>query len=418
VRFGPFILRVSLTTGLLTAAVVATSSPVAAETQLAELTINPGAPNDGFGDSVAFSGNTAVVGVPGLGGACVFTFNGDTWAQTAELIPSGVAGSAGELLGISVALSGNTAIVGAPFHRVGRGSAPGAAYVFTNSGGTWTQTARLIASDGANEDLFGISVALSGTTAIVGANSHQVGTNSHQGAAYVFTESGGTWTQKAELTASDGAAWDSFGESVALSVSVSGTTAIVGAPNHRVGTNDDQGAAYVFTNSGGTWTQKTELTASDGAGSDNFGSRVAVSASGSTAVVGAPLKQVGSNTQQGGAYVFTKSRGTWTQAAELIASDGATNDNFGLSVAASHTTVVVGAPYHRVGSNIQQGAAYVFTKSGGTWTQAAELIASDGAALDNFGFSAAVSHTTVVVGAPNHSVGSNSEQGAAYVFDA
>ncbi len=185
----------------------------------------------------------------------------------------------------------------------------------------WTQQPELTASDGAMLDEFGWSVAVSGGTAIVGAYGHTVGSNADQGAAYVFVQSGTTWTQQAELTASDGAAGDSFGYSVA----VSGGTAVVGAPTHLIGDNVDQGAAYVFVQSGTTWTQQQELTASDGAGGDEFGSSVAVS--GGTAVVGAYAHTVGSNADQGAAYVFVQSGTTWTQQQELTASDGAADDS-------------------------------------------------------------------------------------------
>jgi uncharacterized repeat protein (TIGR01451 family) len=186
-----------------------------------------------------------------------------------------------------VALSGdgNTALVGSP----GNNSSQGAAYVFTRSGTTWSQQPELTASDGAASDLFGNSVALSGdgNTALVGAPLH----DSFQGAAYVFTRSGTTWSQQQELTASNGAADDQFGHSVALSGD--GNTALVGAPIH----DSYQGAAYVFTRSGTMWSQQQELTASD---SFQFGDSVALSGDGNTALVGS----YGNNSAQGAAYVF------------------------------------------------------------------------------------------------------------------
>jgi hypothetical protein len=278
----------------------------------------------------------------------------------------------------------------------------------------WIQQAELTASDGAAEDNFGNSVAVSGTTAVVGAWNHTVGSNTGQGVAYVFVETGGTWSQQAELTEPYAAAYNNFGSSVA----VSGSTAVVGAPCYpRVFSNcyptSDSGAAYVFVQSDGTWSQQAELTASDGAAYDWFGGSVAVS--GSTAVVGANQHTVGSNGQQGTAYVFVKSGGTWTQQQELTASDGVAGDQFGAS-AIDGSMIVVGASQHTFGSNGQQGAAYVFVESGGTWSQQQELIASDGAAGDAFGNAVAISGSTGAVGALNHTVGSNTKQGAAYVF--
>jgi nucleoside-specific outer membrane channel protein Tsx len=384
--------------------------------ELAELTAPDGEAYDRFGLSVAANGSTIVVGAPGhavgsnsyQGAAYVFVQSGTTWSQQAELTASD--GAASDGFGSSVAVSGSTIAVGAPSHQVGANFDQGAAYAFVQSGTTWSQQAELTASDGAASDLFGRSVAVSGSTIVVGALGHQVGANSDQGAAYAFAQSGTTWSQQAELTASDGAQNDQFG----WSVSVSGSTIAVGAPRHQVGSNSDQGAAYVFVPNGTTWSQQAELTASDGAQNDLFGQSVA--ASGSTIVVGAPGHAVGSNSYQGAAYVFVPNGTTWSQQAELTASDGAQNDEFGQSVAASGSTIVVGAPNFAVGSSSNQGAAYVFSQSGTTWSQQAELTASDGAQNDNFGSSVSVSDSTIIVGAPNHAVGSNSYQGAAYVF--
>ena len=211
------------------------------------------------------------------------------------------------------------------------------------------QTAELTAFDGAADDGYGESVAVSGNTLVVGAPDAMVGSN-EQGAAYVFTESASGWTQTAKLTASDGAAYDRFGSSVAIS----GNTLVVGAPYATVGGVSDRGAAYVFTEPTSGWaghvTESAKLTASDGAAGDQFGSSVSIS--GNTVVVGAPDARAGSNDEQGAAYVFTEPGSGWasmTQSAELTASDGALGDQFGASVAISGNTLVVGAPYATVG---------------------------------------------------------------------
>jgi uncharacterized repeat protein (TIGR03803 family) len=356
-------------------------------TQQAELTASDGGPNDLFGTSVAIDGFTAVVGAPGKnltnGAAYVFVRSGTTWTQQAELIASD--GAPNDQFGFSVAISGSTAVVGA----YEKNSYTGAAYVFVRSGTTWTQQAELTASDGAGGDAFGISVAISGSTAVVGAE----GKNFLAGVAYVFVSSGTTWTQQAELTASDTVTGELFGVSVAISDS----TAVVGA----IGYNVSFGAVYVFVRSGTTWTQQAELTASDGVADDGLGYSVAVS--GSTVVAGAP----GKNSSTGAAYVFVRSGTTWTQQAELTASDGAPQDAFGTSVASSGSTAVAGA----LGGNTV-GAAYVFMRSGTTWTQQDELTASDGTSGDAFGLSVAISGSTAVVGARNK----GAFMGAAYVF--
>ena len=290
---------------------------------------------------------------------------------------------------------------------VGANGSQGAAYVFTQSGSTWIQTAKLTASDGAAYASFGSSVSISGNVIVVGAD----GANSYQGAAYVFTESGSTWTQTAKLTASDGAAGDFFGNSV----SVSGDTVVVGAENATVGGNDQEGAAYVFTESGSTWTPAAKLVESGGASADTFGSSVSIS--GNTIVVGAPSAMVGTtNYYQGAAYVFTGSGSTWAPADELSAADGKSGDLFGLSVSISGNMIVVGADQATVGTNGYQGAAYVFTGSGSAWSPTATLTAPDGAADDHFGDSVSISGDAVVIGAPGAAVGGNSFQGAAYEF--
>ena len=403
--------------------------------QQAELTASDGAADNKLGNSIAVSGNTVVVGADSAtvggniyrGAAYVFVEPSSGWAnmtQMAKLTASD--GTVSAYFGWSVAISGNTVVVGEPQIITGTYAGPGAAYVFVEPAAGWsgnlTQTAKLTASDGAVADRFGVSVGISGNTVVVGANCATVSGNTYQGAAYVFVEPSSGWsgnlTQTAKLIASDGAADNYFGRSVGIT----GNTVVVGA-EATVGGNADQGAAYVFTEPGSGWvsmTQTAKLTASDGAADNYFGNSLAIS--GNTVVIGAYEATVGGNADQGAAYVFTEPGSGWasmTQTAKLTASDGAADNYFGFSVAISGNTVVVGAWGATVGGNADQGAAYVFTEPGSGWanmTQAAKLTASDGAADDQFGQSAAVSGNTVVVGAICATVGGNADQGAAYVF--
>jgi len=370
-----------------------------------KLTASDAEAGDIFGYSVSVSGDTAVVGAASddhagsaSGSAYVFTRSGSTWTQQAKLTASDAA--AGDGFGWSVSVWGDTAVVGALGDDDG-GSLSGSAYVFTRSGGVWTQQAKLTASDAAVEDQFGRSVSVSGDTAVVGSSFDDDGGES-SGSAYVFTRSGSTWTQQAKLTASDAAAEDLFG----YSVSVSGDTAVVGA-SFDDDAGESSGSAYVFTRSGSTWTQQAKLTASDAATGDYFGRSVSVSDD--TAVVGAPANDDAGDCS-GSAYIFKRSGSTWTQQAKLTASDAAARDAFGEPVSVSGDTAVVGAYAGGAG-----GSAYVFTRSGSTWTQQAKLTASDAAAGDIFGYSVSVSGDTAVVGAPSNSAGSAS--GSAYVFD-
>ena len=343
----------------------------------------------------------------------------DPFIQQQELTASD--GASGDEFATSVSLSadGNTALIGAVNALVGNNSAQGAAYVFVRSGGTWSLLQKLTASDSAANDNFGISVSLSadGSTALIGAFYATVGGHTFQGAAYVFVLSGGTWSQQ-KLTASDGAANDNFG--LRVSLSADGSTALIGANNAKVDGNANQGAAYVFVRSGGTWSQVEKLTASDGAANAYFGYSVSLSGDGSTALIGAYAAKVGSNANQGAAYVFVLSDGTWSPQQKLAALDGASGAEFGFSVSlsADGNTALIGAINASVGNNLSQGAAYVFVNSGGTWSELQKLTALDGAADDQFGSSVSLSAdgSTALIGADAAKVGNNSAQGAAYVF--
>jgi hypothetical protein len=228
-------------------------------------------------------------------------------------------------------------------------------------------------------------VAVSGDTAVVGARQDRVGSNDYQGSAYVFIRTGNNWTQQAQLTAADGATRDFFGHSVAIS----GDTVVVGAYGADVGANQDQGSAYVFTRGGNGWTQQQELSDSQGAADDRFGTSVAID--GDTVVVGATGHEVFTMGRVGTAYVFTRNGTTWSQQSEFTGWDGAPNDSFGSSVAISGEMAVVGASRHQVGSNAGQGAAYVFARSGSNWSGQVKLTAGDGAENDWFGDSVAIS---------------------------
>lgn len=355
-----------------------------------------------WGVSVDIDGNTAVVGAPIERAAYVYTRSGTTWTQEAKLGPRGHPSA--DYFGWAVAVDGDTVAVGA-FHDKG---SQGSVYVFTSTKNGWVQQAKLTASDGTADDFFGFSVALDGDTLVVGASSDSVNFD-NQGSAYVFTRSGKKWTEEAKLVASDPAYLDLFGSSVA----VDGDTALVGAFRDTV-TFGGQGSAYVFTRSGTSWSQEAKLAASDGGFLDFFGVSVALQED--TAVVGASNHNVGSNVDQGAAYVFTRVGTAWSQEAKLTALAGAAGDDFGLSVAVEGDTAVIGAWFHDVGTALDQGAVYVFTRSGATWTEQPEVSPTDGAAGDVFGRSVAIDSGTVVASAPGADLEGAPEQGAAYVF--
>jgi FG-GAP repeat protein/thrombospondin type 3 repeat protein len=249
---------------------------------------------------------------------------------------------------------------------------------------------KLTASDGAALDRFGESVAIDGDTMVVGAPSD----DAFRGSAFVFVRSGGVWSEQQKLTAGDGATFDQFGTSVAID----GDTLAVGAFNDDGG----RGSAYVFVRGGGLWSEQQKLAAGDGTPGDIFGRSVAIS--GETLAVGAE----GDVAFRGSAYVFVRSGGVWNEQQKLTASDGATFDQFGRSVAIDGDTLAVGA----VGDDSNRGSAYVFVRSGGVWSEQQKLTASDGTAGANFGRPVAISGDTLVVGA----VAANVFRGSAYVF--
>ena len=329
----------------------------------------------------------------------------DPWFQQAKLTASDAAG--GDRFGVAVAVSGDTAVVGANAADTPAGSNVGSAYVFVRSAGTWALQAKLTATDAAAVDNFGISVAISGDTAVVGAYLDSTLAGSNAGSAYVFVRSAGTWAQQQKLTAADAADGDSFG----VSVAVSGDTAVVGAYLDDAPAGTNAGSAYVFVRSAGTWAHQQKLAADDAAAVDNFGMSVAVSVD--TAVVGAHLE---GGTNAGSAYVFVRSAGTWAQQQKLAASDAAANDNFGASVAVSGDTAVVGAPFDDIAAGTDAGSAYVFVRSAGTWAQQQKLAASDADAGDRFGIAVAVSGDTAVVGAYFDDAPVGPDAGSAYVF--
>ena len=328
---------------------------------------------DGFGRRVAVFSDTAVVGASSdnnaggnrAGSAYVFVQSGDVWTGQAKLSASDAA--AGDYFGDSIALAGDTVVIGAPWDTHASAVNAGSAYVFVRTGGVWTEQAKLIASDASASDNFGYSVALSGDTVLIGANG-DAGSGAHTGSAYVFVRSSGIWTQEAKLTASDAAADDWFGTSVSLS----GDTALIGSylnddacPGN---VNCNSGSAYVFVRSGTVWTQQAKLTASDAATFDVFGYSVAIS--GDTAVVGAFRDDHAGGIDAGSAYVFTRIAGEWIEQSKLIASDAAPSDFLG-QVSVAGDIALIGAYGDDQLGESNAGSAYFFTRSGGVWAEPA-----------------------------------------------
>jgi len=391
--------------------------------QQAQLQASDAAATDYFGYSVSSSsdGNRIIVGAyledvggSASGAAYIFTRSGTTWSEEQKIYATDRAGS--DYFGWSVDISadGTYAIVGARLEDAG-GTDAGAAYIFSRSGTTWTQEAKIIASNAGASDYFGYAVSIDsdGNTAIVGAPNEDTG-GGDAGSAYIFTRSGTTWSQEAKIVASDDQASDKFGEDV--SISNDGNTAVVGAPNEDT-TASNAGSVYIFTRSGSTWSQEAKIQASDAQGSDFFGKYVRVSGDGDNIISGAYLEDEAAD-GAGAAYIFTRSGTTWSQEAKLTASDGAAFDYFGISVGISSDgdTAIVGAAYEDTVPN-DSGAAYVFTRSGTTWTEQDQLLASNAGSNDKFGVAVSMSGdgSTAIVGA-NEEDTTASNAGSVYVF--
>ena len=378
------------------------------------------------GNAVAVAGNVAVVGAPGSssgkGAVYVFTRPGIcsqqpcSWSLAQTLTASD--GVASDQFGQSLAFDGQTILIGAPYAAVGGHQQQGAAYTFTKSGSTWTQNQKLVAYDGAAGDAFAQSVALFGAHALIGAPDAAIAGNVGQGAAYRFYRAGAVgnnYLEAQKFSADDGGRYEAFGSAVALS----DTAAFIGANSAVSYGNWGLGAVYAFEQScingvcDPNWPQTQRLVPSDAVLDMMYGGSVAFD--GTTVVIGAPYGlwgptgncNGGSQTcPQGNAYVLSKSSGTWTLQQELFGPG--LDSLFGTSVAIDGTRLVVGASWEGWPSPV--GAAHVFDKST-TWSEIKVLSPSDADLNGVFGTAVSVDGNTVFVGSP-----ANDTQGAAYSY--
>jgi hypothetical protein len=366
---------------------------------------------DEFGYAVGISGTATIVGARNdddlgtdAGAAYIFRQSGSSWFEEDKLLASD--GAAGDRFGQAVALSGNVAVIGAYLDDASLTDC-GSAYVFRFNGSQWNQEAKLTASDRAAADYFGWAVSIDGNVIAVGAYGEDDGGTS-AGAVYVFNYNGSSWVQEARLKASDADASDYFG----VSVGISGTRVVVGAYLDEQAAGS-AGSAYIFKDLGTTWTQEAKLLPAGLGADDRFGHAVAISNSGNVAVIGA-LHDDDTAIDAGAAYVFERNNTVWPLSAKIKASDGAAGDKFGTAVAASLDVIVVGAYWDDAGSLTDSGAAYVFRDTG-SWTQEDKVVASDPYYWEFFGNAVAVSNGKVVVGAYNDNSG-GMDAGAVYVF--
>ena len=391
-------------------------------------------------NATGINGNEADNSLSNAGAVYVFNRSGGVWSQQAYIKASN--SGAGDFFGTNLNLSGdgNTLVASATSEdsnatgingdQTNNGaSGSGAVYVFTRSGGIWTQQAYIKASNTAANDNFGVDVYLSndGDTLAVGANgedSSATGVNGNQsdnsastsGGAYVFVRSGVVWTQQAYIKASNTEANDFFGDDVSLSGD--GNTLAVSAreDSNATGINGNQadnsagtaGAVYVFTRSGVIWTQQAYVKASNTAAGDFFGGTISLNSDGNTLAVGAMQEDssaTGANGNQadnsaigaGAVYIFTRSGVTWTQQTYLKASNTEANDNFGGSIYLSDNglALAIGAAgedssatgingTETDNSSAGSSAAYVYLYNGTGWVKEAYVKATNTEGLDIF----------------------------------
>lgn len=382
--------------------------------QIQKIVADDRAESEEFGSSLAISGDYAIVGAINAddtidwngrpGAAYIYMRSGNDWIQQQKILP-GDGGSGGEF-GVSVAIDGDYAIVGAHYEAVDTGlgnwvSNAGAAYIFVRNGSTWLLQQRIVASDGEYYDRFGESVAISGDHAIVGSPyDGGVFGSAGAGSAYVFVRNGDTWTQQQKIMGSNTDEYDKFGTSVAMS----GDYALVGCPGYN--SNGQRGAVFSFKrNNLDTWTQQQRIQVIPATYWNAFGTSVAMS--GDQLIVGAPNDEDGISSEDyyiGAAYLFVRNGNTWTQQQRIVASDRQYFDQFGLSVAISGEHAMVGTQYQDndaagVNTLADAGAAYVFVRVDSVWTQLQKVVASDRAENDQFGVCVAISGDHALVGA-------------------
>ncbi len=326
------------------------------------------------------------------------------WTQQAKLVADD-----GSWFGDAVALDGSTAVVG------GRqsGADAGPAFVFEHTDGRWRRAATLVADDEDDEDYQGVSVAVTGSTALVGVPEEESvnGNGPGVGTAHVFERTEGGWRERAELDAADSVGAAGFGGTVALDES----TAVVGVVGDGDPDTEVTKSVCVFERVDGRWRRTDGLAASDGTFNDAFGSTAAVD--GSTVVVGAPRASDPNGYRSGAVYAFERAGGEWSQRARLVPEDGDEQDGFGAAVAMSDSRVVVGAPGDEDPNGELAGSAYVFERTGGQWTREAKLVPEDGDARDGFGTAVAVDGDRVLVGASDDEDPNGAFAGSSYVFE-
>jgi len=366
--------------------------------QLSEAKLLPGdgTSNDGFGWSVSISGEYAVIGAYGdnslAGAVYVFELEGTQWIEKAKVTASDQ--QAGDWFGYSVAIDSDYIVAGAP----GNNSDLGAAYVFQQNNGDWTEVAKIVGNDVAPDGCFGWSVSISGDHLVAGVPDDD-GNGAGSGSAYVFRREGVGWVEVAKLTAADGEQGDEFGSSVALSVDY----AVVGAPLHDVGLANE-GKAYVFGRNGSAWTQEADLTEREPVWEGRFGSSVAVDDN--RAAIG--------SRSSGQAHVYVKDSLGW-RVEDRIRPSGGILIGFGRALDIVGDHIIVGAELSDLGGQ-DAGCAYLFRRFGSVWVEESVILASDADPGSRFASAVALSPSNALVGSYLDN-DNGSASGSAYIYE-
>ena len=372
-----------------------------------------GKSEDFFGYSVAIDKGVALVGAykvdvedsKDAGAAYVYVKTQDGWQQQAKLTakPS----YPDDTLGGNVALKNGIALLGARNSDLKEKNA-GAVFVFKNKNDKWVQTQVLTAIDANKDDAYGQSIALTESFLVIGAP-HSDSPHTNSGAVYVYNRKDNQWQFHSKLTADDGAEGDLFG----ISVAIDGNSLLVGADLHDE-TAENAGAVYAYVFEDNQWHKQAKLLASDSGKTDIFGVRVALS--GDTALISARRDDIeGVGIDAGSAYIFERSNGLWKQTDKLTAPDGSADDRFGRGVALTTNLAVISA-MHSDASASNQGALYVYEKQNGKWRFKYRALANDAAEDDKFGWNVALHENLAIVGTP-YSDDNGTESGSAYILD-
>ncbi|MBI1337329.1 MAG: choice-of-anchor D domain-containing protein [Phycisphaera sp.] len=384
-----------------------------------KLTASDGQVSALFGFSLALNGDVAIIGAFGdngaendpspygnlyTGAAYIYRQSQGVWTQEIKLVAADGKGS--DYFGTSVAIEDNVAVVGAQYRdNPAKGVNSGAVYVYRWNQTSWEFEALLLAADGSSSDLFGSSVSLSGDVIVVGAMNDS-DTASYGGSAYVFRWNGSSWVQEAKLQPSDNLSGETFG----CSIAISGDTVVVGAKGNDTDAQD-AGVAYVYRHNGSSWIEEARLAAPDADIKDQFGQSVDVDAG--VIVVGS--HQGDELTPAGGsAYVYRWDGSAWLLDAKLTASNGDRSDAFGTGVAIENGVILIGAPSDNTFNGSDSGSAYEFAWDGSAWVEKTQYFASDGEMSDSFGHSVAINNGLRLISA--HFDGSGAGIGSAYVI--